>query len=389
MPTDLILGHKPTYNFGIGLNQLSGAAMNLAVKPEFTTTPYRGAIHSFEVSRITSTEDLQESLGIDVKASYGCASFGAGASARFKFAEDQHVHAESLFMTITATVQLADQSIDHVVLTDEAAAMRDNPTTFAQRYGDMFARACTGGGLFVGVLRVETFSEKVAQSIEGELKGTYGAFSADAKTSYKKAIEKYNANAYFEIYSEGGPEIHVGDPTNPLELLDSANNWMAALSRDPGAYSRPYQWTFSPLAIAEGPLPPNAADLELARDVLLTCARRRLSLLDLINRYAWITLHQDNYDWSKSAPPSAFVDALNAAEEALLLVAKAAGLAMDHPDRAAEPRYPDVPQPTPLPVAREGAVQAPKGPPVDWQDMRVKYRVPWQVRDDLIKRIGG
>jgi hypothetical protein len=59
-------------------------------------------------------------------------------------------------MTITATVKQADQSIDHVVLTEPARIEMGNnrADVFAARYGDLFACACSNGGLFVGVLRV-------------------------------------------------------------------------------------------------------------------------------------------------------------------------------------------------------------------------------------------
>lgn len=359
---ELVLPNKPGFDFGIGLQHLSGMLMNQAVIP--TPTPPMiagGADHSFKVSRITSSQDLQQSLGIDVDASYGCAAFGAGASARFQFSQNQHVHSESLFMMLTATVQQADQSIDHAVLTDEAQQVRanDSPAVFAQHYGDVFARTCTSGGIFVGVLRVETFSEESVAHIESELHGSYGGFSADAKVKFEQAVRSANASAYFEIYSEGGPALHVNDPTDPGEMLDLANEWMAAMSSDPEANSRPYQWTFSPLSIAEGPPPPNDADMEHARDVLRNCARQRNALLDLVNKYAWITLKQSNYDWANAAPVAEFVAAFNAAETALDVVAAAASNAMDHPGAAQNPHYDPIVEPSPMPVARGPAAAGP------------------------------
>lgn len=359
---ELILPNRRGFDFGVGLHHLSGTVMNQAVIP--TPTPpmlAHGQIHSFKVTRITSIADLQRSLNIDVEASYGCAAFGAGASARFGFAEDQHVHSESLFMTITATVQQADQSIDHVVLTDEAKRSRgdDGPAAFASRYGDMFARSCTAGGVFVGVLRVETFSQETVRKIEAELSGSYGAFSADASMKFQEAVKQANASAYFEIYSEGGPAIHVTDPTSPAEMLNHANAWMGAMSSNPEKYSRPYEWTFAPLTIAEGPPPPNAAEMEHARDVLRICARQRNWLLDLINKYAWITLNQASYDWTNAAPLAEFVAAFKAAQAALDVVAAAASTAMDHPGRAATPQYAAITEPSPMPV---GVAQRPANP---------------------------
>ena len=383
---ELILPNRRGFDFGVGLHHLSGTVMNQAVVP--TPTPpmlAQGQIHSFKVTRITSIADLQRSLNIDVEASYGCAAFGAGASARFGFSEDQHVHSESLFMTITATVQQADQSIDHVVLTDEAkdAQGNDGPTAFATRYGDMFARSCTAGGIFVGVLRVETFSQETVRKIEAELSGSYGAFSADASMKFQEAVKNANATAYFEIYSEGGPAIQVTDPTSPAEMLDHANAWMAALSNEPEKFSRPYEWTFAPLTIAEGPPPPNAIEMEHARDVLRNCARQRNWLLDLINKYAWITLHQANYDWTNAAPKEEFAAALKASQAALDVVAEAASRAMDHPGEARNPTYAPITEPSPMPAGEAPPVKG-AGISADKARQRIKPYV-LKVNPDVLK----
>src|SRR6266545_4623208 len=105
--------HVRGYDFGVGADRLSGSAMNQVVKP----TPSEpmlagGGTQSFDVSRVSSTRDLQQRLGIDLEASYGCASFGAGASGRFSYMQTSEVHSSSLFMTVAATMHHADLSID-------------------------------------------------------------------------------------------------------------------------------------------------------------------------------------------------------------------------------------------------------------------------------------
>jgi hypothetical protein len=160
------------YDFGVGVDRLTGTICTQVVKPTQTPPQSSGGISQFSVARITSSEDLQSSVGINIEASYGCATFGAGASARFGFVERSHVHSSTLFMTISATAQLADLSIDEPELTDAATATVGNQELFKTRFGDMFCRACTRGGLFVGVLRFNTFDSSVANSIEAELKGS-------------------------------------------------------------------------------------------------------------------------------------------------------------------------------------------------------------------------
>ena len=260
------LPHIKGYNFGVGIDRLSGTAMNKVVGGTATPPTVLGSYQSFEVTRIQSSEDLQQSLGVDVQASYGCAAFGAGASARFSYLSSTEVHSSCLFMTVTASVRQADLSIDECDLLPVAAALKaEHPTEFSARYGDMFARACTTGGLFVGVMRIETSSEQQAQSIEGELRGSYGMFSAEASANFKQTTSREGVRVYCSMYAEGGPKLELTDTTDPGQLLSYANKWMAAMRDDPERNSVPYEWTFSPIAIANGPLPPNEAESSTPR----------------------------------------------------------------------------------------------------------------------------
>jgi hypothetical protein len=108
--------------------------------------------------------------------------------------QNSGVHSSSLFMTVSATVRQADLSIDHSVLTPETAEISDDLPTFTARYGDMFCRACTRGGMFVGVMRIATYSDGDANSIELELKGSYGLFSAEAAVKFAKVSNTAHAS---------------------------------------------------------------------------------------------------------------------------------------------------------------------------------------------------
>lgn len=330
--------HHVTYNFGVGVDRLSGTAMNRVVNPiPVPPLDAGGAIQSFDISRVSSTEDMQQKLGIDINASYGCASFGAGASARFSFAQDSQVHAESLFLAITSTLRFADLSISDCVLTSNAAQVIDRPDIFTARYGDMFARACQRGGIFVGLMRIETFDEHVATQIEGELKGSYGLFSADMAAKFSTVTSKHNANVYCSVYAEGGPVIQIHNPNEPGELLNLANTWISEMFRDPNQYARPYQWTLAPTSIAEGPLPLNSADIEHAQDVLKFCARERSTLLDQVNQLTWWLRHQENYDWTGSATPEQITTTVRAMQIDLDTVAACASAAINSPIHALMP----------------------------------------------------
>lgn len=330
--------HLDTYNFGVGVDLLSGTAMNLAVNPTPAPPVAGGANQGFEVSRISSTSELQEKLGIDADASYGCAAFGTGISARFSFAKESQVHSASLFMAITADMHLADLSIPECTLTTAAAAVTDRPDVFTQRYGNMFARACRRGGLFVGVLRVETFDESQATDIEAELHGSYGLFDASAQVNFSSIASKHGVNVYCKVYSEGGPSLDITDPGDPGQLLNAANAWMSAMLSDPDTYSRPYEWTLSPVSIAEGPLPLNEADIAHAQDVLKFCAQQQVALDDQLNLLSWWLLHPSRYDWSGAANLLQQVtQASNGTQTDLDTIARCASAAIDTPESAAMP----------------------------------------------------
>ncbi len=150
----------------MGIDWLSGSAMNQVVKQTPSPpTQASGSAHSFDVSQITSTADLQQKLEIDIDASAGCALFGPSASDRFKFMQQSAVHSATLFMAITATVRAADLSIDECELTDPAKSIVGNQAEFEAKYGNMFCRTCSRGGLFVGLMKIEVFDSEAMSDV--------------------------------------------------------------------------------------------------------------------------------------------------------------------------------------------------------------------------------
>lgn len=76
------------YDFGVGADLATGSPMGKVVNAAASPVDEAGgATVNFQVQRIQSTEELEQALGIDAEASYGCGAFGAGISARFSFAK--------------------------------------------------------------------------------------------------------------------------------------------------------------------------------------------------------------------------------------------------------------------------------------------------------------
>lgn len=351
------------YDFGIGADLSSGSPMGLSV--EGAVTPVRdspGAKVNIEIQRVHSTGELETALGIDVDASYGCAAFGAGVSARFNFAKKSKVQTNSLFMCITVNVELAFLQIDDPVLTSPAAEIVNRSDLFASRYGNMFVRGIGRGGLFVGVLRIDTGSSDESQDISGELEGSYGLFSASAKTKLESIQKKYRSEVFVQMYHEGGPvDLRIEDLTNPLELLDNANRFLESFRTSPDTVAIPYFVTLAPIQVARGPLPPNAAQLQTAQDIIVFCAKRRSVLLDQINLLDFIRQNSSKFDFTKGPDTGSIIKATRDAEEDFQLIADCAGAAMNSPEEAKMPAefakargeaFPKLVMPDPMPAPR-------------------------------------
>lgn len=370
--------YRDGYDIGVGADLATGSPMGLAVDGVAEGVHGAGgATVSFEVRRIETTEELNESLGIDAEASYGSGLFGAGVSARFGFSKRCAVQTTSLFLTVTARVTLEHLSIRAPRLTVAAGQQVDNAEVFAQRYGNMFVRGLDRGGLFIGVFRLDVHREEDRTAISADLEGSYGLFSAEVSVKFEQVRSRYRCDALVSMYHEGGPiDLQLTDPTKPDQLLANANRWVSSFRENPDRNAVPYSVTLAPMAIAEGPLPPNEVQLRHAQDVLMLCARERASILDRINLLQFVVGHADAYDWTGDPAPTreALTAAVSGLELDLDLVADCAAVAMDDPVNAATPAkyaaglgqiYPAgtvpavMPKPKPLTVVPAGTIRVP------------------------------
>lgn len=359
--------YRQGYNIGVGADLSTGSPMGKAVNGTATKVAGAGAATvQFRVQRIQSTEELEEALGIDAEASYGCASFGAGVSARFSFAKKTRVQSSSLFMLVTAQVELAFESIDDPVLSDDADGQLDRPDIFVQRYGNVFVRGVQRGGIFVGTLRIETTSSQQSTDIAGELAGSYGLFSADIQTKFSSIQTKYKCSIFVDMYHEGGPvDLQITDPSDPKQLLDNANAFLSSFRAQPEEQvAKPYFVTLAPLSIARSRnLPLNTADVEHAQDVLIACTKARSRILDKINLIEFILASPDKYNFPPNCNTAALAKMQGDFEADQDIVAQCASEAINSPHGALLPadfaaakgkQYPKGVLPEEMPVPKAG-----------------------------------
>ena len=366
---DLIVLHRNGFAFGVGFDAGSSSLRRSAVVGEPTGTPHAGGPEAqrFDVSKITSSQDLAKKLSINVEASAGAGCFGASVAARFSYMEESKVQSSSLFMTITSSIILEDLSIESPALNADAASLVDNYDVFHERYGDMFARGCSRGGLFVGVLQVDTKDSKQSEDISAQLKGSYGFFSADASTTFSSVAKSGGVEIYCSMHTEGGPAFDTTHPESPDVMLQYANEWFKAMHEDPDHNAVPLSWSMAPMAIAAGPTPANAAEITHAQDVIVFCARERLMILDQLNLTDHIVQNPSIYDYVAPTTPADVVTAFKGYQADLDVVASAASQTMNDITKAVLPEeyatqtgktYPKGVPPSPMPTMAKGLEDA-------------------------------
>ena len=278
------------YDYGIGVKGSTGGRMQLGAKG--TPSQVQGASGGsggFQMIQITQTSELEDHLGISADASGGVGLFSA--SDRFNFSRDCKIQTNSISLLLTCTVQNGFSQIDQPVLDDAAAQLvaSGQSDLFAQRYGDCFVAGIESGGQFFGVVRIDVKSESDHQTIENSLSGAYGPFSADVNVKVQSALQQTQSTAETYLYYEGG-NVQT-KPQSPKELFAAADEW----SRSVQQTSKPYTALLLPWIIANGPNPPNAADLEHQRDVLKSCAKLRSAVIDRLNIIEYIQGHPADF----------------------------------------------------------------------------------------------
>lgn len=362
--------YRDNYDYGIGVDLATGSPMGRVVGGDARDVSgvvgAGGATTSFDISRIHSTEALEKKLGIHADASYGCGAFGS-VSARFDFAQSSKIQTSSLFLAITASVVLEVQSIDDPTLVPAAVDLASRGTDFASRYGNMFVRGIGRGGMFVGVVQINTRSSEEAKTISTELEGSYGLFSAAAKTKFEEVQKKFSSDIRITVYHEGGPiDLTMDDITDANQLYVMLQRWLKAFQDDPVKNAKPYYATLAPIAIANGaPTAPNVAQIQHAQDILVICAKQRSLILDGMNQMEYISQKPSLFEFVAPTTPESVVKAYVGYQADLDLVAATASRAINDNTKAVTPgdfaaangkTYPQGQPPTPTPTLAKGVV---------------------------------
>lgn len=276
--------------------------------------------------KIESTEELSDSLSIDVSASGGYAGFKA--SAESTYSTSKVINNYSLFFLMAEKVVSEPKYIDTVALS--AAARGMNAQEFRTKFGDFFVYGFIGGGVFYGVLELKTDSEQTKRDIGVSVSASYdGAFSVGGKFAMdmKNAASHKGVNLSIHVGSTGttGAWTESKDFSDVDNFAELANGFAAAV----GDAGQPLLAILKPYSLlADSPIGDTAFNfaLDAQRRELLAIVQRGQQMLNSIE-YA--------LNYRQEFPPdelASLTDLRAQIEQTMELAKQADGELRDNPD---------------------------------------------------------
>jgi hypothetical protein len=325
------------YDIGIGVSMASGSPMALGATGQVTPPQVGGGeTGSFTFRRIDTTQDLESELGVGADVSAGIGLFSGSAS--LDFSKRCRVQSSSLTVMVANSRTFAFEQMDSPVLSEAAAKLVERGKPLEEQFGEYFVRGIGTGGRFFGVVRIDTKSVQSKMSLNAALEGSYGVtVSAEVRISVSEAMRNAEARAEAFILHDGGTfttQPRSGDPVELVnQLYKAMDEWTASVRAEP----RSYTVTLAPYAIALGPTPPNIADIEKQRRVLIRCAKLRSQSIDMLNLVDYILdiRHTDEFEFAPDGPD---LQALRAALAGDLdVIEEAASFAIENLKEARDP----------------------------------------------------
>ncbi|MGC0334160.1 hypothetical protein RKD23_007150 [Streptomyces sp. SAI-170] len=325
------------YDIGIGVAMASGSPMALGAVGDVTPPEVgKGGSGTFVFRRVETTQDLETELGVGVDVSAGIGLFSGSAS--FDFSKRCRIQASSLTVMVSAAEEFAFQQMDSPRLSEDAGKKVEQNKPLGEQFGEYFVRGITTGGRFVGIVRIDTKSVQSKMTLNAALEGSYGVtVSGEVRASISEAMKNAEARAEAFILHDGGTVSTHPRSGDPVELINqmyqAMDEWTGSVRADP----KPFTVTLAPYVIALGPTPPNAADIEKQRRVLMRCAKLRSRAVDMLNLVEYILdfRHADEFEIVPGGPDLPTLQAALAGD--LDVIEEAASFAIENVKEARDP----------------------------------------------------
>ncbi len=288
-------------DFGLGYNSAIDDIRGLAVSGG-TIKPAGdgkddGQTVIFHVHSVSSMSDVKQSLGVSVEAA--AVFLGGGGSASFDFSESSSLHSFSAYLLVSSFVTNASTHMLGEQLSDQGNKLVANgqmDTRFVEEFGDLYIKGIESGGTFFATIEVQTTDStdqtKVAASLS--VNAFVGGGAESLKSHFNSDSMQSLSTHHLEINSlqVGGKGASARQFLTVDEMLAAATNFAATVAGNPVSYRVELQ-DYQSLNL---PPPPNAADLQNAKDVLADCGARREAWLQYRNDIAFILANPTQFD---------------------------------------------------------------------------------------------
>ena len=311
-------------DFALGMDSVSGDVRGQAVSrmPQAPVPNTGGQTISFHVQQLETMEDLHTALGLAVDANASIGMFGG--SEKFDFAQSSNFHSYSVFLMVSILVGNASQHmLGETLLPGIVDQVSTNPDSFRAAFGDLYIKGMETGGEYYAIVEIQTSSTDDQTNISQQLdaSGFFGSDSVD--TTFTSSFDKVTGSRSLtvNVFERGGAGVGAAQSVDVGTMLNKAMNFPVAVQTSPVAYRVELQDYVS----LDLPPPPNAVDIQNAKDVLQDDASQRNVLLQFRNDLAYIRSHPDQFE-----TPTTDLNTLdNQAADALNQISKAASACLN------------------------------------------------------------
>lgn len=285
-------------DLGLGIDDLTGSVGSLravSFAQPAAAEGDEGMVGHYDTSLVYSSEQMYSALGVDITAEgrYGLFS----AEGKFSFAEQSHFTTSSTFLVARAEITNAFRRVSEPVPVQDAQDLiaDGKRELFRTRYGDLFIRGVQTGGEYVAVLSITSKTEDKQRRLGLALKASFDGLVASGSVGVAISSEVAELRSQCEIrtsvYQRGGSGEQVSFTGTIEEVMARLKTFATAVKESPKAYSVQAA-SYDTLVFPDAPSP---FDIQVQREVLEDCMRKRLQLQTLRNDIEVVELHPEYY----------------------------------------------------------------------------------------------
>lgn len=347
---------KPDLVLGAGYDEVRGEPKQRAVIGTLGKETQQGQIGDFDLLTVTTEDDFNSALGIDVSVSGSTGLFEA--SAKFSMKKRCKVSSQATFFVIRLVSTNAYERLDDPRLSPDAQELLENQNfdRFRERFGDVFVGGQFSGVEFYGVVRIEAEQVERQLDIASSLSASYGlALKGEANVNFSEGQSSKNSRLEISVYQKGGR-------IEPVQSLEALTGLAKNVVND-GRNGLAYPFTVSVDPYNELKLPNDNAsfvEVQAARRNLRRMAEAQQSLQTMQNDIDFVLRNQAWFEVD-----AAVIDELNATNslisEELKVIVDQADICSRNFERCEE-FSPKIPQ-LKIPHRKAGMIEPPQAPP--------------------------